>query len=110
MEKEDRRKEYVLEDFGYVWKGFLREVPWTFGQVTSKMDDTRPYPFTRWDWQQLQHKFTAAETFYQVNLKCNAWFTGNQIDTHSVYDAFSREGRRKIVRFLLSNYKLKKKL
>lgn len=44
MEKEDHRKEYVLEDFGYIWKGFLREVPWTFGQVTSKMDDTRPYP------------------------------------------------------------------
>jgi len=35
MEKDEQRNEYVLEDFGYIWKGVsgqLDQVPWTFGQ------------------------------------------------------------------------------
>jgi len=36
MENDEHRKEYVLEDFGYIWKGVSGDVspsPWAFDQV-----------------------------------------------------------------------------
>lgn len=36
MENDAHRNEYVMEDFGYIWKGVSgqeEKSPWTFGQV-----------------------------------------------------------------------------
>ena len=36
MESDEHRKEYVLEDFGFIWKGVSTDVspsPWAFDQV-----------------------------------------------------------------------------
>ena len=38
MENDEHRDEYVMEDFGYIWKGvsgWTEKIPWTFGQVLT---------------------------------------------------------------------------
>ena len=38
MENDEHRNEYVLEDYGYIWKGtsdWPEKTPWNFGQVKS---------------------------------------------------------------------------
>ena len=36
MENNEHHNEYVMEDFGYIWRGIsgqFKKIPWAFGQV-----------------------------------------------------------------------------
>lgn len=38
MENNEHHNEYVMEDFGYIWRGIsgqFKKIPWAFGQVTT---------------------------------------------------------------------------